>query len=94
MNTQQHMDRLGIAIDNVLVAAHGLGHSLADDHVPFDQSMEVGLERYGGGPLFNLWNALRMLHRLRQVWCGVELVAAQPPGPVLEAASLPTDVIA
>lgn len=62
---------LGRAIDDVLVAHHGLRASLAPDHLPFDAPMAEAMARYGmGGPLFSLWNECKAVEALRLAWTG------------------------
>jgi hypothetical protein len=62
--------RLSHAIDDVLVANMTLRASLAADHLPFTASMAEGVERYGAGPLFALWNECRAVDALRLVVTG------------------------
>lgn len=64
------MQRLSRAIDNVLVANHTLKASLAQDHLPFTASLAEGVERYGAGAVFALWQACRAVDALRLVWTG------------------------
>lgn len=74
---------LTTAIDNALVAHHGLKHALKDDHPPFmltspDMSamekdtgaLKNALAHYGRGPLFDLWSACRAMEALRIAWTG------------------------
>ena len=70
MTAQQKLATLGHAIDDLLVAHHGLAHSLAEDHPPFDLTFEEGLKHYGPGPVLHLWNECRLVARLRAVWVG------------------------
>ena len=84
MSAQASFYRLGVAIDNVLVAAPGLRSSLAADHLPFDASLDEGVARYGIGPLFHLWNVCRQIHKLRLEWVGDQTAAFAPPMPRVE----------
>jgi hypothetical protein len=86
MSAQASFYKLGVAIDNVLVAAPGLRSSLAADHLPFDASMDEGVARYGIGPLFHLWNVCRQIHKLRIEWVGDQTAAFAPPMPRVEPA--------
>jgi hypothetical protein len=83
MSAQASFYRLGVAIDNVLVAAPGLEYSLAEDHLSYDASMDEGVRRYGCGPLFHLWNICRQIHHLRETWAG-DVSAFAPPLPRIE----------
>jgi hypothetical protein len=91
MSAQASFYRLGVAIDNVLVAAPGLRSSLAADHLPFDASLDEGVARYGIGPLFHLWNVCRQIHRLRIEWVGDQTAAFAPPMPRIEPPPAPEE---
>jgi hypothetical protein len=67
---QVMMTRLFRAIDNVLLANITLRASLAADHLPFTASLAEGIERYGAGPLYALWNECRAVDALRLVVTG------------------------
>lgn len=62
---------LARCVDNLLVAHHGLRHSLAADHLPFDTDLGVAMAHYGpGSVLFHLWNECRCVEDLRLAWTG------------------------
>ena len=67
---QQRFIVVARAVDNVLVAGHGLRHGLAEDHLPFSATLTEGLARYGEGPVLHLWLMCRALDELRSVWTG------------------------
>ena len=72
------------AVNDVLVAAHGLRADLKPGHPPFwtnqgdlgvveneKTSIAAALKHYGGpGPLFNLWTMLRAVEGLAVAWTG------------------------
>lgn len=62
------MSVVGIAIDNLLVAHHGLRDALNADHLPFDASFTAAIERYGNTPMLHLWNECRLVEALRVAW--------------------------
>jgi hypothetical protein len=90
MSAQASFYRLGVAIDNVLVAAPGLQFSLTADHLSFDATLEQGMARYGVGPVFHLWNVCRQIHWLREEWAGNALAFA-PPLPRVEQPPAPEE---
>lgn len=90
MSAQASFYRLGVAIDNVLVAAPGLQFSLTADHLSFDATLEQGMARYGVGPLFHLWNICRQIHHLRETWAG-DVSAFTPPLPRVEQPPAPEE---
>lgn len=65
---------LGQCIDNLLVAHHGLRHSLDTLNrtpVPLNVSEKTAMEAYGpGSPVFHLWNECRLVEALRVAWTG------------------------
>lgn len=69
------------AIDNALVASHGLRASLKPGHVPFDAPLAEGVRRYGEGPVFALWAELRALHALSLAWTGSGFTTVEAPEP-------------
>jgi hypothetical protein len=68
------------AIDDLLVAHHGLRAALKPGHPPFSASLAEGIARYGEGPLFHLWCECRAVERLRIAWTG-------RPSPISESGS-------
>lgn len=71
------------AVENVLVAGHGIQAALKPGHPPFwiergdlapadweRASIAAALVHYGPGPVFDLWTALRAISELRLVWTG------------------------
>lgn len=58
------------AIDNVLVAHHGLRAALKDPHPPFNVAISTALTFYGNGPLFHLWCECKAVEELRLAWTG------------------------
>lgn len=71
------------AVENTLVAAHGLRSDMKPGSPPFrtDQgdlgreendrvSIAIALKVYGPGPLFNLWTMLRAVDALSVAWTG------------------------
>jgi len=69
----QDLHDLGRAIDNLLVAHHGLRASLPDPHPPFDVDFATAVTFYGDRQaLLHLWNVCRLTERLRVIWTGKE----------------------
>jgi hypothetical protein len=71
------------AIDNVLIAERG-PRSVLKAPPPWDASLSAGIERYGAGPVFDLWALCCRIEALRIEWTGkpgaaVETVAAPVP---------------
>lgn len=58
------------AIDNVLVAHHGLRAALKPPHPPFNAAISTALAFYGNGPLFHLWCECKAVEQLRLAWTG------------------------
>ena len=67
----QKFQAIARAIDNLLVAHHGLRASLPDPHPPMEVSIGTALTFYGDRQaLFHLWNECRLVAELRAVWTG------------------------
>jgi hypothetical protein len=88
---------LARAIDNVLVSAHGLLHSLKAppafgsfvDGLWHPAPIQDGVARYGEGPLFALWVHCRDLVALRVAWTGHPGITAAPAEPSPEPDEAP-----
>jgi hypothetical protein len=76
------LPRLSRAIDDLLVAHHGLRYSLdavKRAPVPFTVGEATAMEAFGvGSPLFHLWNECRLVEALRVAWTG-------EPSPTLDS---------
>jgi hypothetical protein len=69
------------AIDDVLIAEHGPRSALKAPP-PWDASLSAGIERYGAGPVFDLWALCCRIEALRIAWTG-------RPGPAVEVSAAP-----
>ena len=69
--------QLGRAIDNLLVAHHGLRAALKPGHPPWDADLLTGVKLLGQGPVFHLWNECRLVEALRIAWTGKGTTPAQ-----------------
>jgi hypothetical protein len=72
------LPRLARAIDDLLVAHHGLRASLREGAPPWDTSLPDAMKILGQGPVFHLWNECRLVEQLRAAWTG----EANPSPPV------------
>lgn len=64
------LPRLARAIDDLLVAHHGLRASLREGAPPWDTSLPDAMKILGQGPVFHLWNECRLVEQLRAAWTG------------------------
>ena len=70
------------AIDNALVAAHGLRASLKPGHVSFDAELAEGVRRYGDGPVVRaVVRGCEALDALSIAWTGKGFPRGRGAGP-------------
>jgi hypothetical protein len=69
---QSRLLALARAIDNVLVRAHGPRSALKAPP-PWDAPLTAGIERYGPGPVFELWALIGAILELRAAWTGMPI---------------------